>query len=223
MVASTGVATSAAVARGAGFGPLLVGIERSEQVGGVEARVRVDRGSAVIRHLVVLRWPAAAHAAHSRCGTSPCRVRSPGHARPVQPSCRESSTPAAHPDVPASAGLAQRPPDGGSRPARWGHRLAAQGGGQLRSRGSVAICAATPVALYARRLRLVHRHLLRPGSRDVARSRNRLYCELPSKPAGRRQRPMCADGEPKRLCRRIQPGGTYRLRGDRVERAPRRQ
>jgi hypothetical protein len=114
-------------------------------------------------------------------------------------------------------------PDGGSRPARWRRRLAARGGGQLRSRGSVAICAATPVALYARRLRLVHRHLLRPGSRDVARNRNRSYCELPSKPAGRRQRPMCADGEPKRLCRRIQQGGTCRLRGDRVERAPRRQ
>src|ERR1022692_1670991 len=32
-----------------------------------------------------------------------------------------------------------------------------------------------------------------------------------------------ADGKPKRLCRRIQLGGTCRLRGDRVERAPRRQ
>src|SRR6185312_6714199 len=130
-----------------------------------------------------LRWPAAAHAAHSRCGTAPCRARSPGHSRPAPPSCQESSTPAARPDAPASAGLARRPPDGGSRPARPRGRSAAQGGRRLRSRGSVASCAATPVAPHARQLRLAQRHLLRPGPRDLVRNRNPSYCELRSEPA----------------------------------------
>jgi len=48
----------------------------------------------------------------------------------------------------------------------------------------VAICAATPVPLYALRLRLVHQHLLRLGLRDLARDRNRWYRELQSE-AGR--------------------------------------
>lgn len=56
----------------------------------------------------------------------------------------------------------------------------------------------------------------RPGLRQ-----GRSYCELQPKPAGRRRRPICADGEPKRPCRRIQQGGTCRFWGDRVERAPR--
>src|SRR5215468_3083836 len=195
------------------------------------AALRRVYGSAVIRHLVALRWPAAAHAAHNRCGTSPCRVRSPGHARPVQPSCRESSTPAARPDAPASAGLARRPPDGGSRHARWHRRLAAQGGGQSRSRGFVAICAATLVALYARRLRLIHRHLLRPGSRGLACDRNdrtascteacglvptadlrqrRTEAFVPSYPARRDVPPL---GRPRRAC--TAKGSDVVLSGDR--------